>query len=70
LQGDIKQRCRDLLVQIGDAEDLHILKRVVSRDHVHMLFEYPPLKAVSEIVRQLKGRTSRHLQEEFPPLKS
>lgn len=69
LQGDIKQRCRDLIVQICDAEDVRILKGVVSRDHVHMLIEYPPSKAVSEIVRRLKGRTSRRLQEEFPQLK-
>lgn len=69
LQGDIKQRCRDLIMQICDAEDIRILKGVVSRDHVHMLIEYPPSKAVSEIVRRLKGRTSRRLQEEFPQLK-
>ena len=36
LQGDIKQRCRDLLVQICDSEDVRILKGVVSKDHVHM----------------------------------
>ena len=69
LQGDIKQRCRDLIMQICDAEDVRIVKGVVSRDHVHMLIEYPPSKAVSEIVRRLKGRTSRRLQEEFPQLK-
>ncbi|MBA2525780.1 MAG: transposase, partial [Pyrinomonadaceae bacterium] len=30
LQGDIKLRCRDLLIQICDAEDVRILKGVVS----------------------------------------
>ena len=69
LQGEIKQRCRDLVVQICDAEDIRILKGVVSKDHVHMLIEYPPSKAVSEIVKRLKGRTSRRLQEEFPELR-
>jgi putative transposase len=69
LQGEIKQRCRDLVVQICDAEEIRILKGVVSKDHVHMLIEYPPSKAVSEIVKRLKGRTSRRLQEEFPELR-
>ena len=69
LQGEIKQRCRDLIVQICDAEDVRILKGVVSKDHVHMLIEYAPSKAVSEIVKRLKGRTSRRLQEEFPELR-
>ncbi|HST21393.1 MAG TPA: transposase, partial [Blastocatellia bacterium] len=30
LQGDIKVRCRDLIVQICDTEDVRILKGVVS----------------------------------------
>src|SRR5918911_2923864 len=63
--GDIQKRCRTLLVQICDAEDIRILKGVVSKDHVHMLIEYPPSKAVSDIVKRLKGRTSRLLQQEF-----
>ena len=69
LQGEIKQRCRDLIIQICDAEDIRILKGVVSKDHVHMLVEYPPSKSVSEIVKRLKGRSSRRLQEEFPELR-
>ena len=30
LTGDIKKRCRDILVQVCDSEDVHILKGVVS----------------------------------------
>ena len=68
LKGYIQKRCRTLLVQICDAEDMRILKGVVSKDHVHMLIEYPPAKAVSDIVKRLKGRTSRLLQQAFPEL--
>ena len=68
LQGDIKVRCRELLIQICDAEDVRILKGVVSKDHVHMLLEYPPSLSVSDLVKRLKGRTSRLLQQEFPEL--
>ncbi len=68
LKGDVQKRCRTLLTQICDAEDLRILKGVVSKDHVHMLLEYPPSKSVSDIVKRLKGRTSRILQQEFPHL--
>ena len=68
LKGDIQKRCRDLIVQICDAEDIRILKGVVSKDHVHMHIEYPPSKSVSEIVKRLKGRTSRKLQMEFKEL--
>jgi len=68
LVGDIKKRCRELLIQICDAEDVEILKGVVSVDHVHMHIEYPPTKSLSELLRRMKGRTSRLLQQEFPSL--
>ena len=66
LKGDIQKRCRELLMQICDAEDVKILSGVVSKDHVHMHIEYAPKKSVSDIVKRLKGRTSRILQSEFP----
>lgn len=53
-------------MQICDAEDVKILKRVVSKDHVHI--EYPPSQSVSELMRRIKGRTSRLLQQEYPEL--
>jgi putative transposase len=69
LRGDIQTRCRELIIQICDAEDVRILKGVVSHDHVHMLIEYPPKTSISDLVKRLKGRTSRRLQEEFPKLR-
>ena len=68
LKGDVQVRCRDLIKQICDAEDVRILKGVVSKDHVHIHIEYPPSKSISDLVKRLKGRTSRRLQEEFPQL--
>ena len=68
LKGEIQKRCRELIIQICDAEDIRILKGVVSKDHVHMLIEYPPSKSVSEMVKRMKGRTSRLLQKEYPQL--
>jgi putative transposase len=55
-------------MQICDAEDVRILKGVVSEDHVHMHIEYPPSKSVSDLVKRMKGRSSRRLQEEYPAL--
>jgi putative transposase len=68
LVGDIKLRCRSILIQVCDSEDVRILKGVVSKDHVHMHIEYRPSQSVSELVRRLKGRSSRKLQQEFPEL--
>ena len=68
LRGDIQKRCRELILQICDVEDVQILKGVVSKDHVHIHIEYPAKLAISEFVQHTKGRTSRRLQEEFPKL--
>ncbi|MBW4528213.1 MAG: IS200/IS605 family transposase [Phormidium tanganyikae FI6-MK23] len=68
LKGEIQKRCRELIVQICDAEDVKILKGLVSKDPVHMHIEYPPSKSISDLVRRIKGRTSRLLQQEYPEL--
>ena len=69
LKGDVQKRCRSILIQGCDAMDVRILKGVVSRDHIHMHIEYPTSLSVSEVVKRLKGRSSRLLQKEFPELK-
>src|ERR1039457_2012394 len=68
LKGDVQIRCRDLLVQICNSENVKILKGVVSKDHVHMHIEYPPSLSISNLVKRLEGRTSIMLQKEFPEL--
>jgi putative transposase len=69
LKGEVQKRCRELIIQICDSEDVKILKGVVSKDHVHMLIEYPPSKSVSDLVKRMKGRTSRLLQQEYRELR-
>ena len=69
LVGDKQKRCRDILVQVCNSEDVRILKGAVSKDHVHMHIEYPPTLSISVLVKRLKGRSSRLLQEEFPTLR-
>jgi putative transposase len=68
LRGEIQKRCRELFIQICDSEDVRILKGVVGGDHVHMHVEYPPKRSISELVKRLKGRTSKKLQLEYPEL--
>jgi len=68
LTGDIQQRCREILIQICDAEDIRIFNGVVSKDHVHMHIEYPPSLSLSDLTKRLKGRSSRLLQREYAEL--
>ena len=68
LQGDIQKRCRELVIQVCEVEEVKILKGVVSKDHVHIHIEYAPKQSISQIVKNMKGRSSRLLQKEFPQL--
>ena len=67
LDGDIKLRCRTLLIQICEAEGVQILMGVVVKDHIHI--EYRPSQDISTLVKLMKGRASRKLQMEFADLK-
>ncbi len=61
-------RIREIIRQICDANDIAIIKGRVSQDHIHLYVSYPPKLSVSEMVRLMKGRSSRKIQEEFPQL--
>lgn len=68
LQGEVQLRCRDLIRQVCNSLDIQILKGVVSKDHVHLHLSYPAKLSISDIVKRLKGRSSRILLQEFPEL--
>ena len=69
LKGEVALRVRELLRQGYESNNIRILKGSVGVDHVHMLLSCPATMSPSEIMQNLKGRTSRILQEEFPALK-
>ena len=68
LQQDVACRIRDLLRQICEANDIQIVKGHVSKDHIHLYVSYPPKLSVSEMIKRLKGRSSKMIQAEFPEL--
>ncbi|KAF5035135.1 IS200/IS605 family transposase ISDra9 [anaerobic digester metagenome] len=69
LQGDIQIRCRDIIRQVCNANDIQIIKGVVSSDHIHLHLSYSPQLSVSDIVRRIKGRSARMLLQEYSELK-
>jgi len=69
LTGDVQVRCRELIQQICDAQDVKIITGVVAKDHVHIHVSYPPSLSISELVRRIKGRSGRKLLMEYSQLK-
>ena len=68
LRGEIGKRVRELVRQTCASLDVYIVKGHVSQDHVHLLVSVPPKLSVSELVKRLKGRSSRKMLEEFGEL--
>ena len=68
LTKDVGIRAREIIRQVCDQNDVNIISGVVSKDHVHLYISYPPKHSVSDLVKWLKGRSSKKLQDEFPQL--
>ena len=69
LRGEVGKRVRELIRQTCASLEVSIVKGHVSKDHVHLLVSVPPSMAVSELVKRLKGRSSRLMLEEFGELR-
>jgi putative transposase len=69
LGGNMSKRLRELIRQGCEARNITIVSGNISKDHIHLLLSCPPSLAPGKIVRYLRGRSSRLLQEEFPELK-
>ena len=68
LTKEVGIRAREIIRQVCYQNDVNIISGVVSKDHVHLYISYPPKHSVSDLVKWLKGRSSKKLQDEFPQL--
>ena len=69
LQGEMRERLRQIIRQTCDEIGVHIVKGVLGRDHVHMFLSVPPKLALSYVMQRIKGRSSRQIQVEYPDLR-
>ena len=69
LQREVAVRARDVIREVCEAREITVVKGVVSRDHVHVMVSAPPQLAPAQIMRWVKGRSSRKLQQEFEELR-
>jgi len=68
LTGIIGLRTREIIKQICEGLEVDIIRGNISPDHIHLFVSIPPKYSVSEIIKNIKGITSRRLQQEFPQL--
>jgi len=69
LVGDIGRRVRDLLQEVCRDNSVEIIRGKVASNHIHMFVSIPPYQSVSKVVQNLKGKSSRKIQQEFPELR-
>ena len=69
-EGEVRKRAGQLLREIGEEYNIEIEEMEVAKDHVHLMVSFPPKWGIGQVVRMLKGISSRELFREFPGLKA
>jgi putative transposase len=62
---EILNRCEQLMAQVCANSDATLAEFNGAEDHVHLLVQYPPKVALSDLVNSLKGVSSRRLRQDF-----
>lgn len=69
LAGKLRLRVREIVRQTCSELDIEIIMGVLSKDHVHMFLAIPPQHSIGDVMRRIKGRSSRKIQQEFPAIR-
>ena len=68
LEGKVALRLQQLFRQACEVNRWHLEEAAIQSDRVHLLVQIQPTFSVSQVMRILKGGTSRVLRLEFPEL--
>ena len=70
LKNGVDVRLKSLIVEVCNRLNAEVIEMEVMPDHVHLLVEVDPQYGVNNVIKQIKGYSSRVLRKEFPWLKS
>ncbi|MDR0356029.1 MAG: IS200/IS605 family transposase [Deltaproteobacteria bacterium] len=68
LTGDIGLALRDIIRRICAKEKVDVISGRIAADHVRLFLSAKPNVRLSELARQLKGKTSHFLLKSYPSL--
>jgi putative transposase len=68
LRGKIAGRIKQLLYEACKVNRWSLSEMSVKDDHVHILIQIWPRESIADVVKKLKGGTSRVIRTEFPEL--
>ena len=69
LQGEIETYFHELVQQICLRHQYSLMAMETRPNHVHLLIAKPPWEDISEIVKNIKGATSRYIFQKFDYLR-
>lgn len=69
LDGKIKEWLKKEISQICEWMEILIEEGKISNDHIHMCLSVPPKYSASEVMKQIKGKSSEGVFKEFPEIK-
>lgn len=68
MAGDVGLKVRELVREVCRSEGVEIIKRHVSRNHVHLFVSVPPQVTINRLGQSLKGKNSHKLLHSFESL--
>lgn len=70
LNQNLDVRFKELVGQIAEKYDFHIVALETDKDHCHLFINTLPTYSPADIMAKIKGGTSRQLRDEFQELKA
>ncbi len=69
LRGDIRDKVKEIFVEISMNHGFEIDIMEVAEDHVHMFMSFPPRYSISKVVGMLKSISASAIFKEHPEVK-
>jgi putative transposase len=69
LQGAVRERVRELFLEIAEHHGFEIEELEVDKDHVHVFLSFPPTYAIGPVVGLLKAVSAREIRAGFPEVR-
>ena len=70
LSPDMQDRLKALILQQQEVYDYQVRAVETMPNHVHLLLSVPPTVAVTSVIGNIKGFTSKTIRDEFPAIQT
>lgn len=70
IEGAVDTRLRQIVREVCTEHDAPIVELETMPDQVRLLVSCDPQYGIHRLVKQIKGRSSRHIRQEFPQVRS